>query len=955
MAKASSLIERAARAEPTLKAAGMGCGCQCRGNTLPGVQLGLASPRFDCTSLPALYLLTGRWPSSDNGLFERLAAPRGAPFHFSVGAAYFIDPAQRSKSVRTIQLVVLIFFTVALAPGFSRVRAQRATENPYKQFDPSGTIHYPRSHSFHVKNYRLDLSFDFAKGEVKGTDTVTFQPFSDGLAELQLDSSGLTIDKVNLAGGAALQFRKDDNHIYIALDHPYSHGSSGEVQITYHGNPAKGLYFVRRSEAYPDSPPQIWSHGEEEDNHYWFPCYDSPNDKSTTEIVASVPGDWVVVSNGKLVSEKRNPDGTKVFDWVESVPHSIYLTSIVAGPFIKFEQHAGDKPVTYYVAPGVDESTALRSFGGTPDMISVYTKLLGVPYPYEKYAQSAVSNFIAGGEENVSATTQTDTTLHDETAERDKYSSQGLVAHELAHQWFGDLVTTEDWPNIWLNEGFATFMEAQYTLAHDGEDEYRGEIFRNGETYQQEDRGQYRRPIVERRYTDDGHLFDRTTYQKGSVVLDMLDYVLGHETLFRGLNHYLSLYREKSVTTADLIKALGEATGQDLNWFFNEWVYGAGYPEYKVNASWDPSAKMEHIKVAQTQVLQEDTPLFRMPVDISITTASGTRLYEVVAEGREQDLYFPAESSPLMVLFDAGNRVLKSLDFDKSEGDLIYQLEHDQSCVGRIWAVRALAKKTSSQAAAEALGRALARDSFWNVRQEAADALGAIKTDHALAALIAAPPDSDGRVRTSVILALGGFEKNPDAIQAIRKAWSAGDSYRVGAAAMTAIASVKAPDAFDVLQAGLTRPSYLNMIARNALFAMASLNDKRVVPLAIEAAAPDKPSRLRQTAIQVLGMAGKGDESAYNALVATAHDPFVTLRRTAYTSLGQIGNLQALALLKQAAATEADSGTSSAATAAIVSLTAGAGSSAALQLEIRELRRKNQELEQRLNVLEQKH
>src|ERR1700733_7536503 len=159
MAKASSLIERAARAEPTLKAAGMGCGCQCRGNTLPGVQLGLASPRFDCTSLPALYLLTGRWPSSDNGLFERLAAPRGAPFHFSVGAAYFIDPAQRSKSVRTIQLVVLMFFTVAIAPSITHVQGDLSTENPYKQFDPSGTINYPRSHSFHVKNYRLDLSF----------------------------------------------------------------------------------------------------------------------------------------------------------------------------------------------------------------------------------------------------------------------------------------------------------------------------------------------------------------------------------------------------------------------------------------------------------------------------------------------------------------------------------------------------------------------------------------------------------------------------------------------------------------------------------------------------------------------------------------------------------------------------------------------------------------------------
>ena len=851
--------------------------------------------------------------------------------------------------------VALMFLTPIWAP----VRAQHAGDNPYKRFDPDGAIHFPRSHSVHIKNYKLDLSFDLDKGQVSGVDTVTFQPFADGLSELELDSAGLTIEKVKLAGGPSLQFKTDEGHLYIGLGRPYSHEDTAAVEITYHGAPPVGLFFVRASQAYPGSPPQIWSQGEEEDNHYWFPCYDSPNDKSTSEIVATVPGDWVAISNGKLTGEKTNANGTKTFDWVEAVPHSSYLTSIVAGPFVKFEQHAEGKPITYYVAPGVDEKTTLRSFGGTPDMIAVFSKLLGVPYPYEKYAQSAASNFVAGGMENVSATTQTDTTLHDETAERDSYSSEGLVAHELAHQWFGDLVTTEDWSNIWLNEGFATFMGAQYTLAHHGEAQYRHEIFTNGEQYKQEDKASYRRPIVERRYSNDSHMFDATTYQKGSVVLDMLDYVLGHDVLFRGLNHYLNAYREKNVTTPDLIKALGEATGQDLHWFFDEWVFGAGYPEYKVSATWDPGSKMEHLKVTQTQDLHEDTPLFRMPVEISITTASGSHIFNVVAEGHEQDFYFPADSTPLMVLFDAGDRILKSLDFDKSESDLAYQVDHDPSLVGRIWAIRELAKKASGETSVSVLARALAQDKFWGVRQEAATALGVVKTDQALAALIGAAPDPDSRVRAFVIRALGNFEKNAEAAKAIEKAWNSDPSYRVGVAVMTAIAKLKAPNAFDILQAGLSRPSYIDVIAESALRGMAALGDKRVVPLAIEDAKPGKPSGLRQTAIQVLGVSGKGDEAAFDAVEAASHDPYVFVRRTAYTALGQLGNPRGLSVLQQAAKTEADAGMRAAAAAAVIALTSAASGqqpgTAQLLHEIRDLRQKNQELERRLNALEQKH
>ncbi|HEY6328181.1 MAG TPA: HEAT repeat domain-containing protein, partial [Blastocatellia bacterium] len=269
--------------------------------------------------------------------------------------------------------------------------------------------------------------------------------------------------------------------------------------------------------------------------------------------------------------------------------------------------------------------------------------------------------------------------------------------------------------------------------------------------------------------------------------------------------------------------------------------------------------------------------------------------------------------------------------------------------------VRDLVRKSSSQQAIAALGRALAEDKFWAVRREAALAIGTIKTDQALSALLEAPPDSDSRIRAAVISALGSFDGNQKAIAAVQKAWTADDSYRVGVAVMQAIARVKAPDASDILQAGLSRASYGDFIAQSALAAMATLPDKRAIPLAIEESKPGKPSRLRQTAIQVLGVTGKQDESAFQAVEAAAHDPFGLTRGVAYTTLGQMGNLKALPVLKEAASSEPDPDLRATASQAIAALTAPPPSSAELLQQIRELREKNIELERRLNALEQKH
>ncbi|MGH8291037.1 MAG: M1 family metallopeptidase, partial [Steroidobacteraceae bacterium] len=357
---------------------------------------------------------------------------------------------------------------------------------------------------YHVQNYRLVLHFDELKDEVFGDEVVTLEPLIGGFNRFYLDSTGLTIDAVTLEknGGhdISLPFEMEDPRLWISLDRFYGPQDRLSVRIIYHGVPRTGLFFVNPNAAYAHWPREIWSQGEPEFNHYWFPCWDYPNDMSTSEVIATVPDGQSVLSNGRLVKVTHQA-GRTTYDWVESLPHSSYLTSIAVGPWRKVADHEGALPVDYYVPRSVDVATARRSFHLTPDMIGFYSRAFGVPYPYEQYAQVVVQNYPFGGMENISATTLTASTLHAAGGEPE-LSSQALVAHELGQQWFGDLVQGRDWANIWLNEGFATYLEALYTQYHDGNDAFRYEMWQDQLAAERQDREDYLRPIVDLESTD---------------------------------------------------------------------------------------------------------------------------------------------------------------------------------------------------------------------------------------------------------------------------------------------------------------------------------------------------------------------------------------------------------------------------------------------------------------------
>ncbi len=717
---------------------------------------------------------------------------------------------------------------------------------------------WPPGKTYHVLNYKLRLHFDEPKGEVFGVETITLTPFRNRFHELTLDSSGLAIDRITLAGRAprSLAFTAHDPHLAITLPRAYAAGSVLKLRIVYHGFPKTGLIFINPNSFYPKRPREVWSQGEPEDNHYWFPCWDYPNDKATSETITTVPAGQSVVSNGRLAKVTRR-GGEVTYDWVESVPHSSYLISIAVGPWARFTQHLGKLPVEIFVPNYVSRARALRSFGLTPEMIAWYEQETGVAYPYGKYAQTAVHNFTEGGMENISATTQTEWTLHDARAEQD-YSSQGLAAHELAHQWFGDLVTTRDWADIWLNEGFATFMAATWAGHHDGGDAYRYQIYQDQRAARFEDLNRYRRPIVDYHYNYPMQMFDSTTYPKGAAVLDMLRYVLGDRLFWGSLRHYLETHRAGNVDTHDLMEAIRETSGRGLDWFFHEWVFRGGFPEYAVGAHYHAATHMEVIEVRQTQKRDAVTPLFRMPVELAFYGAPGqahTQTVEVAH--RDQTFYVPLGFDPRIVDFDPQDRIYKQLDYTPPVEQLLAQVRTDPAMMSRLWAAQQLGRREAGQPATSgnavaALGAALLHDRFWAVRAAAANALAAIGGDPAKAALLAGLHDRKSSVRAAVADALGRFvAQDPAVFQTLAARMNHDPSYAVEASAARSLGASHLPGAAPALLAA-ARSATSIYVQTGLLAALADTRDAAAVPLLLADARRGQPMRLRLTALALL-------------------------------------------------------------------------------------------------------
>ncbi|MDJ0974495.1 MAG: M1 family aminopeptidase [Planctomycetota bacterium] len=825
---------------------------------------------------------------------------------------------------------------------------------------PGTTARYAPDRSVDIQHTALDIRLDPAVTHIEGTVSHTVKALDDDTREVRLHADELTIEGVEAADGTPLPFRHVGEDLHVSLERPLEAGEETTVRVRYHGTPRRGIYFIRPDEAYPDKPVQAWTQGQDEDSKYWFPCFDHPSEKMSTEVRARVPESYTAVSNGALVGRDSHDDGTVTWHWKQAHPHSAYLVTLAVGAFEEIVLREGKVPLTAYVPAGTRD-LAERAFERTAEMVDVFEERFGVEFPYEKYAQVVVEDFIFGGMENTTATTLIDLVLFDDRAALD-FDMDPLVAHELAHQWWGDLLTCREWAHAWLNEGFATWSEVVWEEHRRGPAEAAYYRYGNAQAYRAEDGGEYRRAIVDKRYDEPIDLFDRHLYDKGGLVLHMLRKELGEGPFWRAIRTYANENRGRTVVTEDLRRSIESATGRDMDWFLDQWVFGAGHPELKVAWKHDADTGMLAITVKQTQKGEDLTPAaHRFKATVEIKGSSGARTEVLSVTRREHTFHLPCAMAPELVLFDPEGDLLADIEHEHPVASDRAVLAGDAPVIAKIRAAQRLGKDPSAENLS-ALTAALS-DSFWGVVVEVAKALGSTRHPAARDALIAALDATEHpKARRGIAAALGSFRGDGKAGDALKGILENGDpSLFVETSAAAALGQTRVNGAQDVLEKALReKDSWAESIRLGCIRGLAALGTEAVLPTLLERAKYGQHPRIRQTAAEALATVGRRltiREPVLDALADMLAEGEFRMVMAAIRSLRALGDPKGIAILGRAPGAHPDGRVRRAARVAASRLRKGSERTtevAKLSDELETMRAANAKLLARVEQLEQR-
>ena len=641
---------------------------------------------------------------------------------------------------------------------------------------------------YDAQHYNLQFTFDFSGKSYQGENAITLLPLADGFRKCVLDAEDLTVTGVLDEQGEPLRFEQSEKELTVELAGPAAYKQPVSFVVRFFRKESRtGLKFI---DASPRHPAQINTYSWPEDSHHWFPCNDYPNDKVTNELTATVPAGFKVLSNGRLTGVAEDPLArTVTYHWSQDRPHPVYGIMLAAGPYRVIEDSFGKLPVDYWVYPG-DTSDAPRSFNKTPGMIEFYEKTFGVPYPWAKYDQVCVAGY-GGGMEATSATILGDSTIHDARADLD-FPSDGLVAHELAHMWWGDLVTPRTWAHVWLSESFATYAEYLFCRFDRGEDEGAINLEEKKARYLEEAKTRYIRPVVFDHYNQPWEIMDAHSYPKGAAILHMLRFIMGDQPFFNALRHFLEKFAFGVADTHDFAIAIKEATGQNMDWFIEQWIDRPGHPVFRVASDWDEAAGKLRITIDQIQDFDKGVPVYKTPVIIGITDARSHSSRTVWISKKSQVFEIPCPSKPMDVLFDEGNFLLKELTFPKSGRELIYELRK-ADVVGRMRAAFELSEAGDAEQAAAALSEASRSDEFWAVRRSAFEALGSLKRAVDVAVIRKGCDDRDSRVRAAAVRVLASRNVASGEAEYFRMIFRKDPSYLVQAASLKALGTCGRP------------------------------------------------------------------------------------------------------------------------------------------------------------------
>ncbi len=757
---------------------------------------------------------------------------------------------------------------------------------------PAARYHPPRVSPIDVLHYAIDVSIEPETRSITGTTNVRFKAADQDLVRVELDFAGLEVFGVtDVRSGYELEFQHAREVLAIDLASVLRAGATTEVAISYGGRPAKGLWFAGEKNG---EPTHVFTQGECEDSRWWFPCWDAPSDFATTELRVTMPVGWRSVAAGDRI-ERTEGRRTATEHWRMDRPHAAYLTTLVAGAFHVEEELWDDVPLQYIAEPHYARWME-ASFSETPDVLSFLSELTGTPYPYSKYSQACVENFPFGGMENITATTLTSLTLDDELGNRDD-QSHGLVAHEAAHQWFGNLLTCADWSDIWLNESFATYATLLYFERTRGIEDFRVRMRDAQEDYLEADEA-LGRPIVYAVYKDPIDLFGPHVYPGGASRLHLLRSILGDDVFVDGVRAYVRENAGRPVTTDDLQSAFESVSGENLKWFFDQWIRSPGFPEFETSWTWDDERGVLTYTVAQTQI--GDAPrAFRTPVDIEVRDRGGRSTHRVWIDKRRHVFEFPVRHDPIWVRFDKFGFIPKRMRAERSPREWIAIAVEDDDVNGRRDAVAKLgwlAMETADLELREVfraeIVKRLREDRAAAVRTVAAVAAGNVGGLESRAQLVeSAASDPEAGVREVAFKALTSFGEDPELAQFAREQFEARFSWDVMGAAAGLVASSDPEEAYAWLTAKLLLDSPHDQLRVDLLHHLGSLentsvSDQLKLWVADESAHPNA----RAAAVEELARRASGRASVAGFLAGFIDVEDFRLRSAVLEALGTFEN-----------------------------------------------------------------
>jgi aminopeptidase N len=616
--------------------------------------------------------------------------------------------------------------TISASPLAPQEAPMEATEDIPDTLPRYNASHTRVNDLLHTK---LDLRFDWENEQVLGKATLKLKPYFYPTDSVTLDAKNFEFHQVAFAGkDAPLQYEYDGQQIVIDLGREYTRDEEYEIFIDYTASPNetggsaaitsdKGLYFIDPRDEDPQKPTQIWTQGETEHNSKWFPTIDKPNERTTQEIYVTVPDEFETLSNGLLLSSEENADGTRTDYWKMDQPHAPYLFMLAIGDFAIVKETWENIPVEYYVEPEYEEH-ARAIFPYTPEMLTFFSEILGLKYPWQKYSQVVVRDFVSGAMENTTAVIFGEFVQQTERELIDVLDNEKIVAHEMIHHWFGDYVTTESWANLTMNEGFANYSEYLWLEHKYGADEADYHLLNEWSGYFNSAQGNMH-PLIHFGYDDKEDMFDAHSYNKGGAVLHMLRNYVGDDAFYTALNKYLKENAYSAVEAHDLRLAFEEVTGEDMNWFWNQWFFSQGHPELEVYYDYNDTLQQASVTVVQTQSPEGGTPpIFQIPTAIDIYTANGKERHDVRVTKREQTFTFDeVAQAPKLMTFDADRTLLGKIQEDKDEDAYAYQFRNAPKFLDRYEAMQNLAYSDQ----AEAIFKEALEDEFWVIRAIAID------------------------------------------------------------------------------------------------------------------------------------------------------------------------------------------------------------------------------------------